>query len=98
MEVGRGRMTGGGGGCSCWTGGAEAESRGRVTLKEESSSQGSEVFVARRRTAGLNDQSHSCGALPSYSTRVRVPTGPNLLGATPPHEKPFNPEWSQLAL
>lgn len=56
------------------------------------------MFVGRRRKAGLNGQSHSCGALPSYSTRVRVPTGPNLLGATPAHEKPFNPEWNQLAL
>lgn len=50
------------------------------------------VFVARRRKKGLNDQSNSFGALPSRSTQVRVPTGPNLLGATPAHENPFSPK------
>lgn len=65
-------------------------------MNEERNSRVSEVFVARRRKGGLHGQSHSCGALPSYSTRIRVRTGPNLLGATPAHEKPFNSEWNQL--
>lgn len=50
------------------------------------------VFVTSRRKAGLNDQSNNFGALPSHSTQVRVPTGPNLLDATPAHENPIQPK------
>lgn len=55
------------------------------------------VFVARRREAGLNDQSRRWGAPPSYPTHVQVPAGPSLLEAAQAHENPLNPKCNQLA-